>query len=130
MMLEAAAQTQATPAPSEANDAAARSAVDGTTSATATALPTPDPALKAGEVGEASAPDAPAAAPPAPTQAVEFEAEESDQALADAIEPLPQEQATRRESRWTARPLQMMTAALGVLALGLGVLTLRARRPT
>jgi hypothetical protein len=130
MMLEAAAPAEATPAPSAANAAAERSAVDAYTRATATALPTPEAVLKAGDVGEVLAPEAPAAAPPAPTQAAESEAQESDQALADAIEALPLEQATRRESRWTARPLQVIAAALGVLALGLGVLTLRARRPT
>lgn len=130
MLLEAAAPAEATPAPGAANDAAERSAVDAFSSATATPLPTADPALKAGNVGEAPAPEAPAAALPAPTQAAELEAQESDQALADALEPLPQEQAARRESQWTARPLQMIAAALGVLALGLGVLTLRARRPT
>jgi len=125
MMLEADALPPAALSPNETNADAERSAGDAYAGATAAALPTPEPALKAGEVGEEPAPAAPAATPPDLTQVAEVAAQE--QALADAIEPLPQELAPRSHSRWIVRPLQVAAATLGVLTLILGMLAVRAR---
>jgi hypothetical protein len=127
MMMESGALAQATPAPSELRAEAERSAADSL--ATATALPTVGFAAKAGEADREVTPEAPVEAPPAAPQASAAETEAPDQVLADAIEPASEEQARVLESRWAARPLQLIAIVLGLLTMVLGVVTIRARRP-
>lgn len=125
LMLESAA-LPGTIAPNEGNAEAERSAADAL--ATATALPPAEPALKAGEVGQEATAEAPAVAQPASTQPAQSVPPEPDQAMADALDEAPQQETAATEDGWTPRPLQLVTAALGMLTIVLGWLALRARQ--
>jgi hypothetical protein len=136
MMLESAVVVEATAVPGEMSADAEPSAADSFAAATATQLPTSEPALKAAPAEEESAP-APAAPPAAaqesvvePTATPEVAAELQDLGRneADALEPLGQTSPTQAERRTAARPLQLAAIALGALTLLLGTLAVRARR--
>ena len=135
MMLESAVVVEATAVPGEMNADAEPSAA-GSFAATATQLPTSEPALKAAPAEEESAP-APAAPPaaaqemvvePTATPEVAAELEDLSRTEADALEPLGQTATSQAERRTAARPLQLAAIALGALTLLLGTLALRARR--
>jgi hypothetical protein len=137
MMLESAVVAEATAVPGEMNADAEPSAAEGFADATATQLPTSEPALKAAPAEEESAP-APAAPPAAaqemvvePTATPEAVAELQDlgRTEADALQPLNQTVPSQAERQTIARPLQIAAIALGALTLLLGTLAIRARRP-
>ena len=126
MQLEAAAPPQATVGVSEAPAEAERSAADALTTVTPTALPTPEPALKAGAIGKEATPEMPLA-PPLSEPAAELD-QELNEAPAEGFAAVAED----RVSLWTtgaaARPLELLAVALGVLTLILGAMAIRARR--
>jgi hypothetical protein len=126
---EAADVPQATEGVSEAPAEAERSAADALAEVSPTALPTPEPALKAGAVGNESTPEmpaAPAVSEPAPELAQEME--EQEEAPAEGFAAATQQRAPSWTERAAARPLQALGVALGALTLILGAMAVRARR--